>query len=479
MFKYRLASRNRLRNARLASVLMLLAMVLASVTVGVSAQGLRDVNNPTQGVQPQAAQPQAAQPERITRPDNAKPGIYHIDYLNDFYNFDPNKYPIDGSIGFWTWSKLNPGEGKYDWTPPASPPAGWLGTLDTWIKSRVDRSTTPTGVGIMISTYDATTASDILSTPNWVIKKADTVIPATTSPGSKVPNAEHYIDYYYRRSKSAMNSEFESGLTRWVASDSSAVVVDAAPPADSHTTSSDTLPDRPAKGQAIKLGGADNVNATLAKDTQDLMSIPAMPPELNGKQNIYVQARVHIETTDPNPNDHLYFELWDDTTGNKLGGTQVDVNNLRHAGQGATYWEQIRFDVTSFASREEGPGRVPGGHRRREPDDLLGRQRAAARPPPDPEVLEHSVQGRLQVVHHRSGRPLQGHAAGGSKVQPPVRGDGHRHVRREPADPGRERLGIRLDLRSRDQGHRGQGHGHHRRVAGMGQRDDRCLPGRL
>ncbi len=337
MSNSRLASRT-----RLLAVLMLLAMVLASVTLGVNAQGLRDVNNPTQGVQAQPGEPQ-----KIVRTDNAKPGIYHIDYLNDYYKLDPSKYPIDGSTGFWTWSTLNPADGRYDWTPPANPPSGWLGKLDTWIKDRVDRSTTPTGVGIMISTYDGTTATDILSTPNWVIKLNDAVIPATTQSG-----VDHYIDYYHRTSKKHLNGEFDNALpASWVVSNSAAITYDTNPPTDGHVSATPTLPDRPASGPAVRLGGLDNLNATLAKDSQDTLDIPAMPPSLNGKQNVYVQVRVHIDTATADPNDHLYMELWD-KSGNKLGGAQQDISLANYSGSGATYWQEYRFDVTSFATEK-------------------------------------------------------------------------------------------------------------------------------
>jgi hypothetical protein len=318
---------------RLLLVLMLLAMVLASVNVGVSAQTQRDVNSPAPD----------AQPDRIVRPDGAIPGIYHIDYLDGYYNLDPAKYPIDGSIGFWHWSMLNPANGKYDWDDQ-----GGAKRLDNWIKSRVDRSATvPTGVGIMLSSYDTTTAGDILSTPNWVIKLPDAVIPATTQSG-----AEHYIDYYFRTSRRHMNGEFENSLNRWVVSNSGAVVLDSNPPGDSHVSATPTMPDRPAKGNAVRLGGADNINATLAKDSADTLDIPAMPPSLNGKQNVYVYARVNIQTTDPNPNDQLYFELWD-VAGNKLGGTQLAINNTAHSGQGANYWKGYTFDITPFATEKK------------------------------------------------------------------------------------------------------------------------------
>lgn len=315
---------------KLAAVCMLLALLLTNITVSSSAEGLRDVGSPGAG----------NEPDKIIRTGGAIPGIYHIDYLSDYYKLDPTVFPVDGAIGFWTWSSLNPAKGSYDWSNPAT------SKLDAWIKSRVDRSTSATGASIMISTYDATTASDILSTPNWVIKIPDAVIPATTQSG-----VEHYIDYYHRTSRKHLNGEFDNGLAEWTVSDPVAIVVAATPPTDSHTSSTPTMPDRPASGPALQLGGANNINATVVKESGDTLDIPAMPPSLNGKQNVYVTARVNIVTTDINPNDHLYFELWD-RSGNKLGGTQLDINNLSHAGQPADYWKAYTFDVTSFATEK-------------------------------------------------------------------------------------------------------------------------------
>lgn len=321
-----MSKRNLSSSGRWLTVFMLLAMLLSGVSTGANAEGLQQSGGPDAG----------AAPERIIRTTGALPGIYHIDYLNKFYNLDAYTLPIDGSIGFFTWSSLNPyaGNNGYNWP-----------YLDDWIKSRVDRSnfdTTPTGVGIMISTYDTTTANDIRSTPNWVIKIPDAVIPATTSTG--IP---HYIDYFRRTARKTLNGEFESGLSLWTVSDPAAITVDTAPPVDSTYVLGDTLPGRGSNGNALQLGGVNNANATAVHQEE---TVPAMPPSLAGQQNVYVSLRVNIETTDPSPNDHLYVELWEGNT--KLGGTQLDINNLSHAGQPADYWKGYTFDVTPFATEK-------------------------------------------------------------------------------------------------------------------------------
>ncbi len=146
------AIRSKLRYGRLAAVLMLLAMVLASVAptgvgAGVNAQGLRDVGAP-----------QANQPDKITRPDGARPGIYYIDYGGN--PLDPNLYPIDGGIRFYGWNVLNPADGVYNWTD-----------LDNLLATRKAKGL---GVGIMLTTYDGSDAGDIRSTPNFVIKQSIT-----------------------------------------------------------------------------------------------------------------------------------------------------------------------------------------------------------------------------------------------------------------------------------------------------------------
>ncbi len=300
---------------KLVTACMLLAVMLASAPGSLSA----DVGIPGRSYEP----------DKIIRTGGAKYGIFNIDYLNDYYILDRNTLPVDGNIGFWEWTTLNPAQGTYNWN-----------LLDDWIRRRVNAGL---GAGIMLSTYNATTSGDIRPTPNWVIKIPDAVIPATTLTG-----VDHYIDYYRQTSGRGLNGEFEEGLARWNVSDPAAIIVTTSPPADSHTSATPTLPDRPSSGAALQLGGANNINATISKTTADVINIPAMPPSLNGRQNVYVSARVNIVTTDANPNDILYMELWD-MAGNKLGGTQVAINNLSHSGQGPNYWKAYTFDVTSFA----------------------------------------------------------------------------------------------------------------------------------
>jgi hypothetical protein len=250
-----------------------------------------------------AADPVPPAKARVTHP-----GVYSIDYDPPRDLLDPAKFPVDGQLGFWLWSDLNPARGKYDWDP------GQAGRLQAWIDSHVALGLRS---AVMISTYDASTANDIRSTPNWVIKLPGATLPVTLTNG-----LPHYIDYYHRKRARHQNGEFDlSDLAWWTVSDPAAIAWTKTAPADSHVSATPDRPDRPAKGPALRLGGANGIDASIVHDPEP---IPAMPPLLNGRRNAYISARVHIVTSDPNPNDHLIMELRDEW-GNKLGGAQVDV----------------------------------------------------------------------------------------------------------------------------------------------------------
>ncbi len=305
------AIRSKLRYGRLAAVLMLLAMVLASVAptgvgAGVNAQGLRDVGAP-----------QANQPDKITRPDGARPGIYYIDYGGN--PLDPNLYPIDGGIRFYGWNVLNPADGVYNWTD-----------LDNLLATRKAKGL---GVGIMLTTYDGSDAGDIRSTPNFVIKQPNAVLPATyknSASDTNDANQPHYNNYW---KKPGYNSNFDlsSHTTGWNLSGSASIVNNA--PAD---------PDNLATGYAAMLGGADSATGFIYHSGE---RIPAMPPGISPAKTVYITARIGIVTTDPNPNDHLTMELYESAT-KKIGTTTFDINNLSHANN---TWKDYEFDVSSIA----------------------------------------------------------------------------------------------------------------------------------
>ncbi len=76
-------------------------------------------------------------------------------------------------------------------------------------------------------------------------------------------------------------------------------------------------------------------------------AFPAMPASLAGTVTVKVAIRVYITTTDPNPNDHLYVELWDQSN-TRIGTAQLDVNNLSHANN---TWQDYTFDISSVAPK--------------------------------------------------------------------------------------------------------------------------------
>ena len=258
-----------------------------------------------------------------------RPGVYTVDYLRPSTQLDPRAFPVDGQLGFWLWSELNPRRGGYDWDETGAR------SLDGWIRKQSGLGLRPS---IMISTYDTSTGNDIRSTPNWVIKLPDAVLPVTLTNG-----LPHFIDYFHRKSARQLNGEFDMGANWWTISNTKAIAVTRSIPADSHVSETPTRPDRPSKAPALMLGGTDKVNATIVHDAEP---VPAMPPELAGRRNAFVSARVNIVSSDPGPNDHLYMEVWD-AAGNRLGGTEVD--NLANAGQPASFWRVVELDITPFA----------------------------------------------------------------------------------------------------------------------------------
>jgi hypothetical protein len=258
-----------------------------------------------------------------------KPGVYSIDYLRPSTQLDPAVFPVDGQIGFWLWSELNPQQGQYDWQP------GGAGILEAWVRKQVRVGLRP---AVMISTYDATTANDIRSTPNWVIKLPDAVLPVTMTNG-----LPHYIDYFRRRTTHDLNGEFNRETRYWTVSDPSAITVTESSPADDYVPAKPTHPDRPGKAPALRLGGANGIDASIVHDPEP---IPAMPAILAGQRTAYVTARVNIDTIDAAPRDHLYLDVLDET-GNLLGGTAID--NTAHAGKAGTYWQVLEVDVSARA----------------------------------------------------------------------------------------------------------------------------------
>ncbi len=298
---------------KLATACMLLAFMLASAPGSLSATGLQDVGNPSS----------ASDPERIIHTANARPGIYYLDYGGSAYRFDPAVYPVDGGIRFFGWSELNTASGAYNWP-----------RFDDWL---AERKALGLGTGIMITTYDGSGSGDIRSTPNFVIKTPDAVLPATAKECTNAacttfgPEYPHYVNYW-KAARYNAGFDYSPHDYVWNLTGNTAVIPN--PPAD---------PDSIASGYAAQLGGADSATDTLWHNDE---RIPAMPAGISPTQTVYVTARVHIATTDPNPNDHLYVEIWD-TSNNKLGGTQLDINNLSHANN---TWKSYTFDVSSFAT---------------------------------------------------------------------------------------------------------------------------------
>ena len=98
-----------------------------------------------------------------------------------------------------------------------------------------------------------------------------------------------------------------------------------------------------AGGYAAQLGGNNNSAGYIYHSAE---RIPAMPAGISPAKTVYVTARIGIVTTDPNPNDHLYIELWDSAHSKLLGVTPIDITNLS---QTSGTWADYEFDVSTVA----------------------------------------------------------------------------------------------------------------------------------
>jgi hypothetical protein len=214
-------------------------------------------------------------------------------------------HPITGAMRVVQWSVLNPADNVYDWT-----------VIDQRI---TDTKAKGLKLGLMTSTYDGSSSGDIRSTPNFVIKGNDTVIPVNKSDG-----AAEYLNYW---SRANLNGAFDNSNHEYLWTKSGNVSVVDGP--DSGTN------------YAAKLGGVTNASGYIYHYDQP---IPAMPSTLNGTKRAYIEARVYIDTTDTGANDHLYFELWD-LNNAKIGGASLDVTNLAHTNK---TWKTYQWDVSSF-----------------------------------------------------------------------------------------------------------------------------------
>ena len=72
-----------------------------------------------------------------------------------------------------------------------------------------------------------------------------------------------------------------------------------------------------------------------------------MPSDLAGTVTAFVSVRFHISTTDPDPNDHLLIELWDQSN-LRIGTASLDITNRSHPNN---TWREYRFDVSSIAHK--------------------------------------------------------------------------------------------------------------------------------
>lgn len=291
--------------SKLALVVVLLAMTLVGAATSGQAETLSDVGAPNQTGP-------AAQPDKVFA-SGALPGIYYLDYGST--QLSPTKYPLDGAIRFYQWSTLNPANGTYTWTE-----------LDAWM---AQRKAAGLGTGIMITTYDGSTAGDIRSTPDYVIEKDNAVVPVFVK-GTTDPE---YLNYW-RRTNYNGDFDYSTHQSLWTLTGSSSIV--ATPPAD---------PDNLAAGYAGQLGGTDGATGSLTHFEE---RIPAMPASLSSTVTSFVSARIYISTTDPNPNDHLYLELWN-TSNVKIGTIELDINNLSHPNN---TWKDYTFNVSSIAHKK-------------------------------------------------------------------------------------------------------------------------------
>lgn len=297
-----MSNRTLATRSRMITVFMLLALVLAGVSSAVSADSLRNSSTPQAG----------QEPDKIIRTSGAKPGVYYIDYGS---RLNPATYPVDGAIRFFQWTELNGASGSYNWA-----------ALDNWI---ADRKSLGLGTGIMLTTYDGSTAGDIRATPDYVIKQANAVLPATAKDCSSCAEYPHYVNYW-RRSNFNAGFEYSPHTYGWLTSGAAAIT--ATPLADAGGV---------ATGYAAELGGTDNAAGTLIREATE--RIPAMPAGITPAKTVSLKARIGIVTTDAAANDHLYFEL-QNSSGVKL--TQFDVTNLSHA---SGTWQDYEFDISAFA----------------------------------------------------------------------------------------------------------------------------------
>lgn len=288
-------------------VAMLLSIALPVVPPSSYAQADVTAVAPAPAQVTSAETPQPASPAQLTV-SGANPGVYFID---DGSDMNAPTYPVDGAIRFFGWSTLHSAENTYNWTE-----------LDSYLAKRQAQGLE---TGIMITTYDGLTSGDIRSTPNFVIKKANTVFAAQEN------GVDSYAKYWR---KPATNSGFDYAYNKaisWTLSGNASI---EAEPTGKY-------------GNAAKLGGVVNGTASVAHSSE---RIPAMPSSLNGTKTVYVNFDLYIDTTDSNPNDHLYVELW--SGGAQLGASQLDVNNLGHA---PNTWSRVEdgagytFDVSSIA----------------------------------------------------------------------------------------------------------------------------------
>jgi hypothetical protein len=294
-------------SSKLLLAAVLLAITFAGFPAASHADNLRDAGSPGN------SSPES-QPDKVIAP-GAVPGNYYLDY--GYTVMDPAQFPVDGAIRFWTWSSLNPGSGVYNWA-----------ALDNWMAARKAAGLES---GIMLTTYDGTPAGDIRSTPDYVIEKPDAVLPFYVQ-GS--PTTPVYVNYWPTK-RTNYNATFEASdhNTAWTKSGN--VEIMGTPPVDATGE---------AWGWAAQFGGVNNAAGSLYHQEE---RISAMPTNLASTVTAYISFRVYIETTDPNPNDHLYAELWD-TSNNRIGTLQLDINNLSHP---SGTWKTYSFDVSSIAHK--------------------------------------------------------------------------------------------------------------------------------
>ncbi len=294
-------------SSKLLLVVALLAVTFAGTPAASQADSLRDVGLPSKSAP-------EAQPEKVIV-SGAVPGNYYLDY--GYTVMDPAQYPVDGAIRFWGWSALNPASGVYNWA-----------ALDSWIAAR---RAIGLEAGIMLTTYDGIGAGDIRSTPDYVIQKQDAVL-AAYAQGS--PSTPEYVNYWPPK-RANYNATFDASDHNLAWNKGGSVTIMGTPPAD---------PTGEAYGWAAQFGGVNDATGQLYHSDE---RIPAMPTSLAGTDTAHISFRVYAETTDPNPNDHLYAELWD-SSNNRIGTAQLDINNLDSPGT----WKTYSFDVSSIA-----PGR--------------------------------------------------------------------------------------------------------------------------